>query len=318
MRVLIVDDDPTIRMTLQGLLKQHDCEILEADSGLKALKMIQSEQSPELILMDWNMPGLSGVEVTTLLRETVEENQPYVIIISSNSDSEHIIEALSYGADDYIIKPIDGRFLNAKFAVAQRILGIQEKLRQTSLVLEKLAYYDELTGVLNRRAGNASFEVEMDRCIRKDQNVCVAMVDIDHFKKVNDTYGHQAGDEVLKVFANSIRQTMRPYDIICRYGGEEFLVIAEINNEHEAADLFERVRKNVSKIVIHHADDIISVTASFGIYVVRPHTDLRLKNLVQKADEALYEAKASGRNRVIIYSALDEAEIADDSSNSVD
>lgn len=311
MRVLIVDDDPTIRMTLKGLLKKHDCEIYEADSGLKALDIIQSDQPPELIFMDWNMPGLSGVEVTTLLRETVEENQPYVIIISSNSDSEYIIQALSYGADDYMVKPIDGRFLNAKFAVAQRILGIQEKLQQTNLVLEKLAYYDELTGVLNRRAGNASFQVEMERAIRKEQNICIAMVDIDHFKKVNDTFGHQAGDEVLRVFSRVLRQAMRPYDIVCRYGGEEFMLIAEINTEHEASILFERVREAVSKAQIRYADDTIIITASFGVYVVVPHTDMTLKSLVQIADEALYEAKAAGRNKVIIKANLDEPEMTD-------
>lgn len=304
MRVLIVDDDPTIRLTLEGLLKEHDCDVVEADSGLKALKIIQSDNPPELIFMDWNMPDLSGIEVTALLRATVEENQPYVIIVSSNSATEQIIEAISHGADDYIIKPIDGRFLNAKFAVAERILGIQEKLRQTNLVLEKLAHYDELTGVLNRRAGNATFQVEMERCIRKDQNVCVAMVDIDHFKKVNDTYGHQAGDEVLKVFANTLRQTVRPYDIVIRYGGEEFMLIAEINNEQEAADLFERVRHSVSQKTIWFAENEITITASFGVYLIRPTTELQLKDLIQEADKALYQAKGDGRNRVVIMSAL--------------
>ncbi|WP_273149992.1 diguanylate cyclase [Methylophaga thiooxydans] len=311
MRILIVDDNPTIRMTLEGLLKKHDCEIYEADSGFKALDIIQSDQPPELIFMDWNMPGLSGVEVTTLLRETVAENQPYVIIISSNSDSEHVIKALSYGADDYIVKPIDGRFLNAKFAVAQRILGIQEKLRQTNLVLEKLAYYDELTGVLNRRAGNASFQVEMDRAIRKGQNVCIAMVDIDHFKKINDTFGHQAGDEVLKAFSRVLRQTMRPYDIVCRYGGEEFMLIAEINNKDEASDLFERVRETISTKEIRHANQSISITASFGVHVFIPRTDMVLISLVQKADEALYEAKSAGRNKVIISANLNESKMTE-------
>ena len=314
MRILIVDDDPTIRMTREGLLKKHDCEIYEADSGFKALDIIQSDQPPELIFMDWNMPGLSGVEVTTLLRETVAENQPYVIIISSNSDSEHVIKALSYGADDYIVKPIDGRFLNAKFAVAQRILGIQEKLRQTNLVLEKLAYYDELTGVLNRRAGNASFQVEMDRAIRKGQNVCIAMVDIDHFKKINDAFGHQAGDEVLKAFSRVLRQTMRPYDIVCRYGGEEFMLIAEINNKDEASDLFERVRETISTTEIRHANQSISITASFGVHLFIPRTDMVLKSLVQKADEALYEAKSAGRNKVIISTNLDESKMTESGS----
>jgi diguanylate cyclase (GGDEF)-like protein len=314
MKVLIVDDDQTIRLTLHGLLKRHDCEIVEADSGLAALQVIQSEDPPQLIFMDWNMPDLSGVEVTSLLRETIEEDQPYVIIISSNSANEQIIEALSYGADDYITKPIDGHFLNAKYAVANRILATQQKLKQTNQVLEKLAYYDELTGLLNRRAGHASFSVEMDRCIRKDQRLAIALADIDHFKKVNDTYGHQAGDEVLKAFAKKLSQTLRPYDIVCRYGGEEFMLIAEINSEIEAKDLFERVRREIADIKITIGEIIIKITASFGVYVVEPSSEANLNDLLKHADEALYQAKAEGRDRIIVYSEVQtlEAETGND------
>jgi PleD family two-component response regulator len=239
MKVLITDDDITTRLTLRGLLRQHDCEIVLAASGLEALSEIQSDNPPDLIFMDWNMPDLSGVEVTTLLRETLTENQPYVIIVSSYNEDSQILEALSYGADDYITKPVDGNFLKAKYAVAKRIIDTQEKLKQSNEVLEKLAYYDELTGVLNRRAGNASFMVELERCVRSSHNLSVAMVDIDYFKKINDTHGHQVGDVVLKQFVNCLRKTIRPYDIICRYGGEEFLLIAEVNNVGEARQLFE-------------------------------------------------------------------------------
>jgi diguanylate cyclase (GGDEF)-like protein len=308
MKVLITDDDITTRLTLRGLLSQHDCEIVEAASGLEALNVIQSDSPPNLILMDWNMPDLSGVEVTTLLRETVVEDQPYVIIVSSYDDDQKILEALSYGADDYITKPVDGKFLHAKFAVAKRIIDTQEKLKQSNEVLQKLAYYDELTGVLNRRAGNASFMVEVERCVRSDKNLSVAMVDIDYFKPVNDTYGHQAGDVVLKEFANCLRKTIRPYDIICRYGGEEFLLIAEVNSEREAKQLFERVREAVSALEIKVAQTRITITASFGVYVVTPSGQLTLNDMVKHADKALYQAKAEGRNRVIVTSELEEGD----------
>jgi diguanylate cyclase (GGDEF)-like protein len=308
MKVLITDDDITTRLTLRGLLSQHDCEIVEAASGLEALAEIQSDSPPDLIFMDWNMPDLSGVEVTTLLRETLTENQPYVIIVSSYTDDHQILEALSYGADDYITKPVDGNFLNAKYAVAKRIIDTQEKLKQSNEVLQKLAYYDELTGVLNRRAGNASFMVEVERCVRSDQNLSVAMVDIDYFKKVNDTHGHQVGDVVLKQFANCLRKTIRPYDIICRYGGEEFLLIAEVNNVREARQLFERVREAVAGLKIKVPETLIEITASFGVYVVTPSSELTLHDMVKHADESLYQAKADGRNRVIITSDLEDDE----------
>jgi diguanylate cyclase (GGDEF)-like protein len=309
MKVLITDDDITTRLTLRGLLSQHDCEIVEAASGLEALEVIQSDSPPNLIFMDWNMPDLSGVEVTTLLRETLSEDQPYVIIVSSYNADQQILEALSYGADDYITKPVDGNFLNAKFAVAKRIIDTQEKLKQSNEVLEKLAYYDELTGVLNRRAGNASFMVEVERCVRGDQSLSVAMVDIDYFKKVNDTYGHQTGDIVLKDFANILRKTIRPYDIVCRYGGEEFLLIAEVNSTREAQQLFERVRLAVNALKIKAGEVTITITASFGVYVVTPSTQLSLNDMVKHADQALYQAKSEGRNRVIVKSKLNDDDV---------
>lgn len=310
MKVLIADDDISTRITLIGLLEKQDCEIAEADSGTAALNVIQSDDPPDLIFLDWNMPGLTGVEVTSLLRETQINYEPYVIIVSAYNDSNQIIEALDCGADDYITKPLDGHFVNAKFAVAKRIIDVQEKLKQSNEMLQKLAYYDELTGVLNRRAGNASFMVEVERCIRKDQNICVALVDIDHFKQVNDKYGHQVGDRVLREFANILKTAVRPYDIVCRYGGEEFMLFAEINTAAEARDLFERVRERVSQAEIKIDNQVLKITASFGVYMAVPSSDLNLVKLVSKADEALYQAKGEGRNRVIITTALPGANTA--------
>jgi diguanylate cyclase (GGDEF)-like protein len=305
MKILIVDDDLTTRLSLVGLLKQHDCEIVEADSGKSALSIIQSNNPPDLIIMDWSMPGLSGVEVTTLVRETVTEEQPYVIIVSSYKQDEQVIEALNYGADDYITKPVDGLLLKAKFAVAKRIIDIQEKLRQSNEMLEKLAYHDELTGVLNRRAGTASFQVELNRAIRKSDNLAVALVDIDHFKNINDSYGHPGGDEVLRVFAATLQKTMRPYDIVCRYGGEEFLLIAQVGSAQTASELFERVRQTISQTAISYEKQTINITASFGVHVVTPDYDLHLKQMTKQADENLYKAKADGRNRVIVSADVD-------------
>jgi diguanylate cyclase (GGDEF)-like protein len=310
MKVLIADEDAQHREHLAALLKPEDNTILFVDSGMDAMDVIESESPPDLILMDWNMPGLSGVEVATLMRETQEEYEPYVIILADYSHDEKIIQALSYGADDYIHKPVDADLFRAKLAVAERIVSMQEKLKRSNQMLEKLAYYDDLTGVLNRRAGNASFMVEVERCIRKDQNMAIAMVDIDHFKKINDTYGHQAGDKVLKIFAQFIQKTLRPYDIVCRYGGEEFLLILEIQGTAEAEQLFERVRERIATTDIQFQGQVINITASFGVYVVTPSTELSLDELVAVADEALYEAKQTGRNKVEVRTTLESSSAA--------
>lgn len=302
MKVLIADDDLTSRMMLAGLLKNKDCEIIQTEDGPTTMDCLQADRDhlPDLIFMDWNMPGMTGVEIISLLRTTQEEYQPYIIMISANDALEHIIEALDYGADDYITKPVDGHLINAKYSVAKRIIDIQEKLKQSNEMLEKLAYYDELTGVLNRRAGNASFQVELERCIRKNHNICIAMVDIDHFKSINDNYGHQTGDIVLRQTAGIIRKTVRPYDVVCRYGGEEFMLIAQINTASEASQLFERVRASLSEAEIHTEKDRLKVTASFGVYVTVASSELVMTDLVKQADDALYQAKFAGRNQVVV------------------
>lgn len=311
MKVLIADDDPGSRLLLAGLLKSKDCEILISDDGDSAMDVLKGNNLPDLIFMDWNMPGMSGVEIISLLRTTQEEYQPYIIMISANDSQEQIIEALSYGADDYITKPMDGHLVNAKYSVAKRIIDIQDKLKQSNEMLEKLAFYDELTGVLNRRAGNASFQVELERCIRKDHNICIAMVDIDHFKAINDTYGHQVGDKVLKEVADILKKTLRPYDVVCRYGGEEFMLIAEINTVAQAKQLLERVREKIADAAIQVDDNQVSVTASFGALVETPKSHLQMSELVKQADKALYQAKEAGRNRVIIVDELPNTGFAD-------
>ncbi len=311
MKVLIADDDPSSRLLLAGLLKNKDCEILLADNGTTAMEILQGNALPNLIFMDWNMPGMTGVEIISLLRTTQQEYQPYIIMISANDGQEQIIEALDYGADDYITKPMDGHLVNAKYSVAKRIIDIQEKLKQSNEMLEKLAYYDELTGVLNRRAGNASFEVELERCIRKDQNICIAMVDIDHFKSINDNFGHQVGDKVLREAAGILKKTLRPYDVVCRYGGEEFMLIAEISIAAEAEQLLERVRKKIADSPIQVDNEQIHITASFGALVRTPKSHLQMSDLVKQADTALYEAKGAGRNQVIIIDELSSAGLSE-------
>ncbi|HEC73640.1 MAG TPA: diguanylate cyclase [Methylophaga aminisulfidivorans] len=306
MNVLIADDDPTIRLTLSSLLSSTGCDLMEAANGEDALAIIDSENSPELILLDWNMPGLSGVEVTRRLRAGSQENRPYIIIVSSYHEPLQIIEALDAGADDFITKPIDGRFLKAKYNVAERILTAQNKLNQANKVLERLAYFDELTGVMNRRAGMVSVEIELERCLRSRDVLAVAMLDIDFFKRVNDSLGHIAGDEVLHEFATKIHAELRPYDVICRYGGEEFFIAASMKHEAECERLFERLRLAIENMVFNNYPEL-KITTSIGVFIDKPVEQEDVKSLVEKADKALYKAKESGRNKVIIERKSDNS-----------
>lgn len=298
MKVLVADDDELIRLALSSLLEGYGCELSIAKDGHEAMEVINQADAPELIFLDWNMPGINGLEITSLIRENQIDTPPYVIIVSSNNKKEQIIEALAAGADDFITKPIDGLFLRAKYAVAERILNVQERLINTNKMLEKLAYYDELTCVMNRRAGIVAVDIEIERCIRKNELLAVALLDIDHFKHINDLHGHPEGDKVLKQFSKEVQQTLRPYDVLCRYGGEEFLIGACLRKPEEGDLLFERLRATVEKMQMefNHA---IKVTTSIGVCIHQPTQDSNVSKIIKQADEALYGAKAAGRNQVV-------------------
>jgi two-component system, cell cycle response regulator len=298
MKVLIADDDEVSRLTLSSLLEGYGCELHITKDGHEAMAVINQTEAPELIFLDWNMPGINGVEITSLIRQNLIDSPPYVIIVSSNNKKDQIIEALAAGADDFITKPIDGLFLKAKYAVAERILRVQDRLVNTNKMLEKLAYYDELTGVMNRRAGIVAVDIEIERCIRKNELLAVALLDIDHFKHINDFYGHPEGDKVLKQFSKHVQQTLRPYDVLCRYGGEEFLIAACLKKRDESELLFERIRSTVENMDMEF-NQAIDVTTSIGVCIHQPSQHSKVANLIKQADEALYEAKGAGRNKIV-------------------
>jgi diguanylate cyclase (GGDEF)-like protein len=297
MKVLVADDDPISRRLLQVSLAGSEYEIAIVANGAEALRVLEGADCPRLAILDWMMPEIDGVEVCRALRRRVGEPYVYVILLTAKGHPAEIIEGLEAGADDYITKPFDIHELKARLRAGRRILDLQEQLVSANDRLRIQATHDPLTGFLNRGTILDSLEREMARSAREDRSLAVIMADIDHFKTVNDTYGHLAGDAILQTVAKRIQDSIRTYDQVGRYGGEEFLIVSPGCTLEQACDLAERLRACVCKEPEIVRDESISVTMSFGLAIADENCT-ESAELLRAADSALYLAKNRGRNRV--------------------
>ncbi len=294
MRVLIAEDDLTSRMILTAILRKWGYEVEAAVDGIEALKILQESDPPKLALLDWSMPGLSGVEVCRRLRENQINDSIYIIILTAKSDKKNVVEGLNAGANDYIKKPYDNDELQARINVGKRMVEIQSELEKAKQALTHEVMYDALTGVYNRKAILDLLKKELYQTKRNGGTISVGMCDLDHFKKINDKYGHQTGDEMLRGFADLIKLNLREYDLIGRYGGEEFIIIIpSCENEGNRMD-FNRICKVVSDTKIDTRSGPISFTVSIG--VTESDGSSSLDEILTEADDALYRAKGNGRN----------------------
>ena len=219
----------------------------------------------------------------------------YVIILTAKGKKEDVIKGLDAGADDFLTKPFNSEELKYRARIGERIIALEQRIM-------KLATTDSLTGVLNRRAFMERMEEEIQRAKREGNPISLILMDIDHFKRVNDTYGHQTGDLVLQRVTDKLIDKSRAYDFVGRYGGEEF-VICVLSTEKEAPhSIAERMRQNIEAqtIVTDHDNQTLHITASFGVATCRPESEDGLDTLIKRTDEAMYEAKNSGRNRVCL------------------
>jgi len=297
MRILIAEDDFTSRSILTAVLKKWGFDPVVAEDGGAAWDVLQRPDAPRLILLDWNMPGMDGLEICRRLREIGSSNPPYVILLTARGEKGDIVKGLEAGSNDYVAKPYDNEELQARIRVGQRMLELQSHLLEARDALKYQATHDFLTGVYNRRAIRDRLKEEISRAGREKESLSVGMLDIDHFKNINDTYGHQAGDEALLAFTRCIQDGLREYDCVGRYGGEEFLVIAPGAAGPDAESLYERLRARIAGAEIATNAGSISLTVSIG---VAPGTgQSTVDALVAAADAALYQAKADGRNRVV-------------------
>lgn len=295
-RILIADDDNISRAVLAGVLKDRGYEVLEAVDGAGAWAAMQEPDAPRLVILDWLMPEKDGVDVCRLIRENVKSDPPYVILLTAKDDEKSIVEGLDAGANDYLTKPFRAEELRARLSAGQRMIEIQADLKRAMEALAHEAMHDSLTGAKNRRAILDELGREISRARRQDSTFSIGMCDIDHFKEVNDRFGHRVGDEVLRVCTEIMMQALREHDLLGRYGGEEFLVIAPHSNGLPDEQIYERLRKAVSDTRIRTHKGDVSITISIGVVGGTRIEDSDA--LLASADAALYQAKREGRNRV--------------------
>ena len=297
-RVLIADDDRISRHRLRAMLSKQGYEVTCAEDGEEARHILAQDNAPQLVLVDWMMPGMSGIELCHLVRQQRRGAYVYVLLLTARDNQEDILQGMRAGADDYVTKPFDAHELMMRLHAGQRVLDLQARLLATQHTLEVQATHDALTGLLNRRAIMDALDREASRANRTGEPLAVVMCDLDHFKRINDTYGHPVGDQVLKEAASAMRSWTRRYDSVGRCGGEEFLIVMPGCGWSQAASAAERLCKRIAEARTCTLNGHVPTTLSLGVAVSHPTNALTPDAMLKAADGALYRAKALGRNRV--------------------
>lgn len=303
-RVLVADDDRLTRAIIKDNLSKAGYRVQEAADGKEAWNILKGEDPPRLMILDWLMPGIEGVEICRKLRNLSAPPYHYIILLSAKKHQANIIEGLEAGADDYIIKPFDPVELVMRVRAGERILSLQNALLQAQESLRYQAEHDPLTGLLNHGAILQALDRELKTSLGQKKPMAVIMCDVDRFKVINDTYGHSTGDLVLKEVAKRLLKTVKNERTVGRYGGEEFLAFCSGLSTMECLGTAEKLRQAVSSAPISANAHAIPVTISVGLAITLPSESIRGEELIAQADSALYQAKALGRNRVCCYQGV--------------
>jgi two-component system cell cycle response regulator len=297
MRVLVADDDAVTRRTLVGLLGHLGHESIEASDGAGAWAVIDGLDAPPLLILDWMMPASSGVEICRRLRSGTKRPYQYIVMLTARDSVEDLVEGMDAGADDYLRKPFDLRELRVRLRAGERMLALQDELRARATT-------DELTELLNRRGIVERLEHEVALTTRDGRPLSVLIIDIDNFKTINDTHGHAVGDEVLKEVSSRMRQQLRAYDDVGRYGGEEFAVVLPACEQAGALSVAQRIRRSICSVPVSTSAAAVDVSVSVGLASGGGERQFNAQTLISLADVALYTAKTNGRNRVEIAARL--------------
>jgi len=297
-RVLVAEDDPMLRRIMQSWLDSWGYQVMVAEDGAKAWEILQTEPAPQLLILDWMMPTIDGLELCRLVRERGKSPYQYILLVTAKDNKQDLVRGLEMGADDYLSKPFDRSELRARLRTGRRILTLQDEQQRIVEALHYQATHDGLTGIWNRAAIFDLLRREFEIAARSIHTTGIMMLDVDHFKKVNDQYGHRAGDAVLREVPRRIQQVVRSYDLVGRYGGEEFLVVLPECSPNEVEVCAERIRLAIAGEQVPVGDSAISITVSIGTAILEPASNSEIGALTA-ADTALYNAKAKGRNRVV-------------------
>ena len=311
MKILIADDSIVSRHLLEATLHRWGYDVVAACDGLEALETLQQPNAPSLAILDWMMPGLTGPEVCKRIRQRAHEPYTYILLLTSKSLKEDLIEGMEAGADDYVTKPFDRHELQVRLRAGKRLVDTQAELLAAREALREQATMDSLTHIWNRNSILEILGRELARGAREQSSLGVMIVDLDRFKNVNDQHGHLAGDAVLREAARRIQSGMRQYDSIGRYGGEEFLILLPGCDPINSLNQAERLRKHLAQHHMHVNELTLPITASFGVTSVPCTAGPSPENVIRRADEALYLAKKLGRNRVEFLAYEPEAPLAE-------
>lgn len=301
LQVLVVDDSPVSRKLLEHALTDEPYVILFAKNGEEALRLF-SENKPALVITDWMLPDLTGPELCGRIRAQAGGSYTYIILLTSMTEKDSVVEGLAAGADDYLTKPFDSGELLARIGVGRRTIGLHREIDAKNKLLKEMAHTDPLTGLPNRRAIEDWAARQLRGAARHGFAVWVAHADLDNFKSINDTYGHDAGDQVLQKFGEVLRESTRASDISGRMGGDEFLLVMTHLDETKTRLTVERLRGQFAALKFPFGGETVSVTASFGIAGFQGTEPPDFARLVKQADKALYSGKRAGRNQVTVES----------------
>ena len=310
MKILIADDDPVSRFLMQRTLQKFDYEVVVAEDGGKAAEILLNSDGPRLALIDWMMPELDGLGVCRKVRQHQDDTSyVYIILLTSRQDSSDIVAGLEAGADDYITKPCQPAELKARLHTGQRILSLERRLVEAREEMRFKATHDALTTLWNRAAILSLVQGEFRRSLRSRNPTSLLLCDIDHFKRINDNHGHLTGDAVLQAVAKVLISSVRAYDAVGRYGGQEFLILLSDCEGAGLAARCEHIRATIASTLIQVGAESLSITISIGAVTYEGFSDTAPEHFIAQADEALYRAKAEGRNRTVLACPSSEGEV---------
>jgi two-component system cell cycle response regulator len=298
MNILIADDDSMSRRLLEKTLSREGYGVITVDNGQSALQQLLLPNGPRLALIDWMMPEIDGLGVCLEIRKHHERPYVHIILLTSRGSKQDVVAGLEAGADDYLTKPWDPGELTARLRVGQRILQLEDRLVEARDSMRFKATHDHLTSLFNRGIILDLLSRELSRTRREEGCTVVMLCDLDHFKTVNDTYGHMVGDEVLREVSRRLLASVRSYDFVGRYGGEEFLIVLNNCDANKAIVRAEEVRNAIAKHAVQTIRGPLPVTMSLGIFASRDWDLCLVEDILREVDLALYAAKADGRNCV--------------------